>query len=246
MPPHYTPPRSKLKREADLEDLVRRYTSGETRLAVLAEIYGVSPAQIANDLRSIQKRWRASEARDWDMYRGRELAKLDRIEEAAWDGWRRSMEDKEHSTVEQKQGFSRTNGTKTAIRREGQAGNHNFLLVIEKCIARRIEILGLASPIDVRHHVGGSIEHRLAGPRNPALVAAEQAAFEHLQRESLALGDGARDDRDPGGWEDPVSAVSVPGKVLDGRFREADRAEGSPDGDVERDRDRGDPFGGDL
>jgi IS30 family transposase len=66
--------RDKLKREADLAEIARRYLKGETQ-AEIADHVGVNQSTISRDIRLLQKRWAASANADFDAARAEQLAR---------------------------------------------------------------------------------------------------------------------------------------------------------------------------
>jgi hypothetical protein len=109
--------------------------------AEIARNVGVSQPTVSTDIKAIQKQWRASAIRDFDVLRERELQKLDRLEREAWSAWERSQKPSQEAVVS-------TDGTtqKTLKRVAEQTGDVRFLGQIHKCIASRRALLGLDAP----------------------------------------------------------------------------------------------------
>jgi len=124
----------------------------------IAASYGLSQAQISKDLAAIRAAWLASAVRDFDTAKAQELAKIDEVERAAWDGWRRSQEEKQIGTIEESDDpivYTDVKGEphvkskirkRKSMRKEGQSGSPAFLNTILTCIERRCSILGLDAP----------------------------------------------------------------------------------------------------
>lgn len=74
------------------------YIQGRTQ-AEIARYLGVSQPTVSTDLKAIQKQWRESAIRDFDLLRERELQKLDRVEREAWAAWERSQDPAQQSVV---------------------------------------------------------------------------------------------------------------------------------------------------
>lgn len=139
------------------EEVARRYLQGETQ-AEIARVYNLSQGQISLDLKAIRAAWLASAIRDFDAAKAQELAKIDEVERAAWEGWKRSAETKEVAVQEQYDDpvVSRDDKGKAIVttktrkharlQKEGQSGSPAFLNVILTCIERRCAILGLDAP----------------------------------------------------------------------------------------------------
>lgn len=126
--------------EARRVDVAQRYLRGEMQ-SQIAHAFGVSQQQISQDLKAIRSLWLASAIRDFDAAKAQELAKIDEVERAAWNGWARSQEDKEVTFSE-----VGVKGARSGSRSEGQAGAPAFLQVVLSCIERRCKILGLDAP----------------------------------------------------------------------------------------------------
>lgn len=140
------------------EQLVATYYSGPKRITL-------SPQQIQHDLDIVRADWQQSATVNFDEIRGEQLAKLDAIEQEAWDAWRSSKGEKQESTTEKKTG---ENGYERAqLRRFHEAGDARFLDIIQKCIDQRCKILGL---------ITAKIEGSVASNTLAELVAAVAAA----------------------------------------------------------------------
>jgi hypothetical protein len=113
------------------------YLKGRTQ-RYIAEKTGVSQVMIHKDLKIIRRLWKESAIKDYDEKVAIECQKLDAIERAAWEGWRRSKRDEE--TVEE----SMVLGTpRRTVKRRGQAGSAHFLSVAMRCVEARCNLLGL-------------------------------------------------------------------------------------------------------
>jgi predicted transcriptional regulator len=112
--------------------------------ADIAQQLGVSQPTVSNDIKAIQKEWRASAIRDFDILRERELQKLDRLEREAWEAWERSQKPAQEATMS-------TDGTaqKTVKKVSEQSGDARYLEVVHKCIASRRALLGIDAPVKV-------------------------------------------------------------------------------------------------
>ena len=125
------------------EMVQRRYLGGESLLSI-AKSLGLNYGTIWNDIEKTRQRWidRACERRD--VWVAQELAKIDKIEIEAWQGWTKSQQDAtEHSQKRTKDGVEQT------TKRKGQAGDSQFLQVALKCVERRCRLLGLDAPTRV-------------------------------------------------------------------------------------------------
>lgn len=131
------------------QQIAARYLRGEYQSAIAADL-GIDQAQVSRDLKSIRAQWLASAVRDFDAAKAQELAKIDEVERAAWEAWRRSTQDKEVAIQEtdgtKDEKTQRPKIKKATLRKEGQSGNPAFLTTILTCIERRCAILGLDAP----------------------------------------------------------------------------------------------------
>lgn len=156
------PHRSVVERDRDRADIARMYCEGKTLrdiVQVISERYpgGRSLGTIASDLKAVRLAWRDSSIRDFDLKKGEELARLDRVEANAWLGWFRSLEDRNHQAQEETErpGPRIEGGRETllTVRRtakiERRDGNPYYLDLVMRCVERRCRILGLDAPAKV-------------------------------------------------------------------------------------------------
>lgn len=159
------PKREKIERERDLIDVARLYLEGWTQQAIAdyisekyyLDINPLTQQQIGYDIKILIKRWQKSQSLNIDEAKGRELARIDKLEREYWQAWQRSCEDAETVRQEGKPKTKDDKPDKVVHTRKGQAGDPRFLQGIERCIAMRIKILGIAT--DRHEHVG-----RAGGP----------------------------------------------------------------------------------
>jgi len=125
------------RRRATVADL---YVQGWMQSEIAGQI-GVSQPTVSMDIKAIQKQWRESAIRDFDILRERELQKLDRFEREAWEAWNRSQNAVQETLVN-------INGSeqKSVRKVADQTGDPRFLEQIHKCIASRRALLGLDAP----------------------------------------------------------------------------------------------------
>jgi hypothetical protein len=110
------------------QEVARLYVVGRTQWDI-AHHLGVSQATVSGDLDKIRKQWLDSTLRDFNTRVAEELAKLDAIEAAAWEGYARSCR-------------SRRPGG--AVR----AGDPRFLTQAFQCVVTRLRIMGAFRPPD--------------------------------------------------------------------------------------------------
>jgi hypothetical protein len=164
--------RTRAQRENDLRRIAELYLHGLMQ-AEIAQQIGVCRQQIGYDLKVLQKRWQEAALSDFNARKAQELAKVDELERTYWQAWQESKEIRETttSTTEKTVGGAGEAAQvdltgaplkqKAALKKEQRDGNPAFLAGVERCIARRCEILGLDAPRKgielVDHHHSGSI-----------------------------------------------------------------------------------------
>lgn len=124
------------------------YLSGNNQFTIADEL-NISRSLVAYDLGIIRKQWLETTLDNFGELKALELAKLDRLEVESWKAWESSKTEKEVKYQE----FTGAKGedgkpqvSKVSIRKELQAGDPKYLVVIGGCIKKRCEILGLDAP----------------------------------------------------------------------------------------------------
>lgn len=140
------------------------YLRGDSQYEI-ARAVGVNQGTISRDLEAVRAEWLAAAVRDFDARRAEELARLDALETEAWAAWERSRAPAETTTAEKAETADGTR-SKASKRVEGRDGDPRFLQVVERCIARRCELLGLDEP--QKHQLAGQIAqtHIYLPPKN--------------------------------------------------------------------------------
>ena len=113
------------------ERVAKLYLEGHNQQAI-ADRVSCCVATVCKDLKALQAEWRENAESDFSDKMATEIAKLDKIEATAWEGFRDSKE-----TVE-----TNTNGA--TIKKT--AGEPRFLVIIQNCIDKRCKILGIDAP----------------------------------------------------------------------------------------------------
>lgn len=134
------------------------------RLREIAEIVGVDYGTVCKDMTEVRDQWKAETVVDYDTKVLEELARLQRVEEKAWEGWEKSMQDATTTTTKTKYMKEKIPGGKkdrwklipfeeqTDISHKGQSGNPRFLEQIERCVQLRLKLIGALDP-DVTQNV---------------------------------------------------------------------------------------------
>jgi hypothetical protein len=175
--------RTKLERERDLERTSREYLCGKTQQE-MAQLFGVSQAQISYDLKVLQRRWLKSSLINIAEAKARVLARIDALERTYWEAWQRSLIEKETKTAE-KTSVGASGRTRALSRQEQRDGNAAFLAGVQWCIELRCRILGIAHkevpPEPVAPAINVAIQHVTAG-----LTDEEKRLIIELRRKRLA------------------------------------------------------------
>src|SRR5262245_52957639 len=61
----------------------------------IARQEGLDKSQISRDLAAVRQEWKLAAIRDFDEHKAEQLAKIDAVEETAWQAWDRSRSDAE-------------------------------------------------------------------------------------------------------------------------------------------------------
>ncbi|MGE4105519.1 MAG: hypothetical protein AB7E74_26435 [Pirellulales bacterium] len=171
-----------LKRNKKLAVVQRRLRVGDLYLqnfsqTAIAEELGVAQSTISEDLRAIEREWRESTIRDFELSRRIELRKLERIEREAWLGWDRSQKPAQSADIP-------GDGVQPSRKRvRNQYGDPRFLDQIHKCIAGRRALLGLDAPTKIAPTTpdGQSLYH------DPLLLELDQLSEADLKVLEAAL-----------------------------------------------------------
>jgi len=108
-------------------------TSTEVAL-IFKDLYGreLNPRTVRYDLKSIKDQWTKDMMEDITKYRGIELARLDNIEQVAWDAWRASTEDSEKIVVERlHKAVNEAARAKVAAELAGELADKNEYVTVE-------------------------------------------------------------------------------------------------------------------
>ncbi|HYH64872.1 MAG TPA: hypothetical protein VD866_09285, partial [Urbifossiella sp.] len=126
------------------------YLRGKSQVEIAKAVRASQPT-VSRDLAALRAEWRSAAARDLGERVAEELARVDRLEAEAWEAWDRSRKAAEVTTTE-KAGTRGGKGATPAVRSKASTriihrdGEPRFLHVVEWCISRRCELLGLDAP----------------------------------------------------------------------------------------------------
>lgn len=140
--------RAQIQIDNDRRDIASFYLQGYTQ-AQIAEVinsdpdrgYTLTQQMISYDLARIREAWLESSLLDFNEVKGRELARIDKVEREAWTAWERSQDDAETTKVVETESNKRWEA-----QTKGQAGDPRFLDIVMKCVDRRCKILGVDAP----------------------------------------------------------------------------------------------------
>ena len=144
-------PRSKAQRIRDRKVIADLYLRGWTQMDI-AEKLKMTNAMVCRDIKTMHKVWLKSSLLDYDEAKGKELAKVDKLEFEYYSAWERSCENKETEVKKAVEALVGKRGPGTTVRKEamkreeGQTGDPRFLAGVQWCINKRCEILGLDAP----------------------------------------------------------------------------------------------------
>lgn len=113
-------------------------------IAEIAEKVGRHRDTVSRHLKRAREHWSKQLASSYETHVADQLARLDRIERAAWEGWERSLKDFLESSDEKMEAGQRVI-TKEKTSRRQRDGNATYLAVVERTVRQRSELLNLLS-----------------------------------------------------------------------------------------------------
>ncbi len=114
------------------------YLHGQTMRQIAAR-RNIDTATVCRDIKAARAEWAEHRLLGIDELKANELAKLEAIELAAWQGWDRSCDVAQSKRTKQRG----TAAPETDTTERGQAGNPRFLELAIRCHEKRCELLGL-------------------------------------------------------------------------------------------------------
>lgn len=167
-------------KQSDREKLLTELQGAETLLEVvtlyrgglsqvdIGKRYGVGQSAVSTWLAQVRIHWLNSAIRNWDALKELELLEIAKTEQAAWQGWERSLKPKRTTTRESGGMLQGSNleedlvkplplpkgqPVNMVVKKEDGTGDPRFLAIVMKCIERRCAILGLDAPTKVEGKV---------------------------------------------------------------------------------------------
>lgn len=130
------------------------YMKGEP-ICLIAQVLKIPETLVNSDLNAIRIQWKKEAAMLMDERKAKELARIDKIEEEAWNGWLRSIEMQTITTRRVRKVRVHVKGGKKAAHKmvpaeesEDQvikscSGDPRFLEQIERCVTLRLKLFAL-------------------------------------------------------------------------------------------------------
>lgn len=155
--------RTAAQRDRDAEVIGELYCAGKSIGAIAEHLnsirdYKLGPGAITRDLNRIRDAWMVRATAFISQQKADELAKLDHLERKAWAAFERSQRDRVRKHGERrsvKGEVTEVVGTDT----EGSDGDPRWLAVVFQCIAKRIDVIGLApNKVQLTGANGGPIQ----------------------------------------------------------------------------------------
>jgi len=136
-------------RQTHIAHLISEGLTNQTKIVKeLGVRWGIKASRglVQKDIRVIREEWRQIRVADADVFLGREIAKLDRVEAEAWKAWhdsrQRHITDKEKNIEHSMQGDGKE---KEKITKDS-TGDPRYLDIVQSCIDKRCKLLGIAIP----------------------------------------------------------------------------------------------------
>lgn len=151
--------RNEMQKAADRAVMIDMLLKGKSMYSIRDEInsmrqgeYTLSYSQIVYDTKVIEKQWIEHYLEDVNAMKAKELARIDKIEQAAWDAWelsKRTIARTEKEQVENEQvgkndtAFHRHRKTRAKKVEQERDPDKKFMDTIQWCVEQRCTILGL-------------------------------------------------------------------------------------------------------
>jgi hypothetical protein len=128
--------RKEFQRLARMEKAARLYCQGKTRTAIATELQ-CDVGTVTRYLEACRELWRAELVKTCEAIKAEQLAKVDRLEAEAWEGWLKSKKPEIEIKVE------KGKAAKSYKKVRYPNGDPRFLQVISHAIDQRMRILGV-------------------------------------------------------------------------------------------------------
>lgn len=180
--------RTRGQRSKDLVDIARLYARKKTHEEIkvwlnLNRPYKVTRQQITYDLADIREQWATEHKGYLKAALVEELKKIDRIEAEAWESWDKSKgeitkvhQEKEEMPADTTGRGGKRERTKATVTKEVSHGDTHYMGIIQWCVERRAEILGLKAAAKVE----------LSGPDGGPLPLQHNETLERVPMDQVA------------------------------------------------------------
>ena len=151
--------RNKMQKIGDRAVIVEMLLKGQTLYAIHERInelrkgeYSLSYSQIVYDAKLVERQWVEEYLSDVNAAKAKELARVDKIERAAWEEWERSkrtLARTEKEQIENEQGgadgkaYNRHRKTRAKKIEQERDADRKFMEIVQWCVDTRCKILGL-------------------------------------------------------------------------------------------------------
>ncbi len=147
-------PRTAFQRECDRAKIAQLYLQRRP-ISEIASAIERSRVTVMSDLKAIRAQWFESSQEAVGKRKAEELARIDRIELVAWEGYERSIKIREITKTVLEQGGLGRLKTKAESRKEALIGDPRWLDKVAWCVEQRAKILGLYAPAKLE----GQVDH---------------------------------------------------------------------------------------
>jgi hypothetical protein len=137
-------------------EIAALYVRGWT-IPKIATKLEISESAVRVSIERVHERWQARADQAYDRLIAHEVAKLDAVEQAAWEGWERSTRDELQTATKDVDGPDGTRN-EMSVKRTTKAGTPSFLNTIASTIRQRCELLGLVDPESEKGKTGEDAE----------------------------------------------------------------------------------------
>jgi len=160
----YAPSRTKIERERDRREVIDYYLEGKdyreiARIVSDKRKYNISHQTVGVDIKLILNQWKSQREDKIELYITIELAKIDKLECTYWEAWDKSKQDHQQKAAKIVKRASKSeiggilSHEETSVKHQTEFGDPRFLQGIERCIQKRIDLLGLeaAKTLNIKH-----------------------------------------------------------------------------------------------
>jgi len=149
---HTARKRTEAQHSRDLDRVAHLYLRGYSHQQIAdivsaEQTYTISRQMITKDIATIRELWIKSATLAYEEAIGRELAKIDELERAAWDSFEKSVGDKKMELKEvvntKVAGIPDGEKFRVLTKTATDRGTTKYLEIIQWCIEKRVELLGI-------------------------------------------------------------------------------------------------------